>query len=78
MSKDCMLTTIDNPYDPFTEFNKWLAYDNSMGYDSCGLVARLTQTSVAFTEERQVEDIEAAIDRFLAIDPLKIYKKVTL
>ena len=73
-----MLTTIDNPYDPFTEFDKWYIFDSSKGYDSCGLVARLTQTSTAFTEEEQKRDIETAIDGFLEVDPLHIYKKVTI
>lgn len=78
MSTDCMLTTIDNPYDPFNEFDKWYTYDNSKGYDTCGLVARLSQTSSEFTEEVQQQEIEEAIDSFLEIDPLGIYKKVTI
>ena len=78
MSIDCMLTTIDNPYDPFTNFNEWYVFDTSKGYDTCGLVARLSHTSSEFSEDVQQKEIEEAIDSFLAIDPLGIYKKVTL
>ena len=28
------LTTIDNPFDPFTEFDQWILFDKDKGYDS--------------------------------------------
>ena len=76
MSRDVMLTTVDNPFDPFEDFDLWLSYDIEKGYDTCGLVARLTQTSSEFSEDRQMADIESAIDEFLAVDPIQHYKKV--
>lgn len=27
MAKKCMLTTIDNPFDPFEQFTSWLLFD---------------------------------------------------
>lgn len=71
-----MLTTVDNPYSPFDEFDKWLAYDVSHGYDCCGLVDRLTHVSNSFSESWNARDIESAIDEFVLIDPLKFYVKV--
>ena len=56
MARDIMLTTVDNPFNPFEEFDKWYNYDISKGYDTCGLVARLTQTSSEFPEENTVTD----------------------
>ena len=76
MSRDVMLTTVDKPFDPFEDFDLWLSYDIEKGYDTCGLVARLTQTSSEFSEDRQMADIESAIDEFLAVDPIQHYKKV--
>lgn len=76
MSRDVMLTTVDNPFNPFEEFDLWFAYDIEKGYDTCGLVARLTQTSSEFSEDRQMADIESAIDEFLVVDPIQHYKKV--
>lgn len=40
--KDFKLTTVDNPYSPFEDFEAWLAEDLAMGYDTLGLIARLS------------------------------------
>ena len=32
MEKECMLTTIDNPFDPFEQFDEWLMFDKQKGY----------------------------------------------
>ena len=37
----CMLTTIDNPYNPFTQFSKWFMFDTEKGYNSCGYLDRI-------------------------------------
>ena len=34
MSKVCMLTTVDNPFNPFKDFDSWLMFDNEKGYNS--------------------------------------------
>ena len=38
-------TTVDNPFDPFTQWDKWYAYDTRMGYDTCGTLARIMRPS---------------------------------
>ena len=30
----CMLTTFDNPYNPFDDFTKWWLWDVTHGYNS--------------------------------------------
>ena len=71
-----MLTTIDNPYDPFNDFTSWYMYDVEHGYNSCSYVARIAKTSEQFTEKENNEEIERAIDEIILHDFLNIYVKV--
>lgn len=72
-----MLTTIDNPYDPFTQFEKWYLYDVEKGYNSCAYLDRVSNTSDALTNVEYTEEIERAIDRIIELDFMNRYKKVT-
>jgi hypothetical protein len=71
-----MLTTMDNPYDPFTEFDEWLAYDESSGYFTIQYQARLTITSSELSDEDQDSAIESAIDEICRENINGMYKKV--
>lgn len=70
------ITTFDNPFDPFDNFDSWLMFDMDKGYNSCGLLDRFAKTSDALSEEENIEEIERAIDEIILYDPLNIYKKV--
>lgn len=74
---DSMLTTIDNPYDPFTQFDEWYAFDESKGYHTCGYLARIAKTSDELSEKDEALAIESAIDEIVKLNILGIYKKVT-
>lgn len=76
MNNECRLTTIDNPYDPFTQFNSWFLFDVEKGYNTCEYLARIAKTSDSFTEEENNEETEKAIDEIIKYDFLNIYKKV--
>jgi len=71
-----MLTTIDNPYDPFSQFDNWLAFDEGKGYFTCEYLARMTYTSDILTEEENAAEVERAIDDICKLNVLGIYKKV--
>ena len=77
MAKDCMLTTFDNPYDPFDQFTLWLMFDKEKGYDTCEYLARIVQLSDDLTEKEVDDETERAIDEIIKYDPFNIYKKVT-
>lgn len=76
MSRDVMLTTTDNPYDPFDDFDKWLSYDIEKGYNTCGLLALISKSSSELSDSMQVDEIEESIDNFIELDPLNRFVKV--
>lgn len=45
-----LLSTSDNPYSPFTEWEKWYLEDLHLGYDTCGLLARTTANAEDFND----------------------------
>ena len=76
METEVMLTTFDNPYDPFDEFVSWFLFDVSKGYYTCSLLARIARSSEEFSTVEEKEDTERAIDEIINHDFLNIYKKV--
>ena len=76
METKCMLTTVDNPYDPFTQFTEWFMYDVEKGYNTCGYLARIANTSDELTDQEVDQEIERAIDEIIKYDFMNIYKKV--
>jgi hypothetical protein len=72
-----MLTTLDNPYNPYTQFDEWYAYDNEQGYYTLNYLARIGKTSDDLSEEDEALAIEEAIDRIVSMNTLGIYIKVT-
>jgi len=65
-----MLTTIDNPFDPFEQFNQWYLFDMEKGYNTCAYLARITD------KNSDSEEVEEAIDEIIRNDFLNLYKKV--
>ncbi len=78
--KEIALTTIDNPYSPFSRFDSWYDFDTEKGYDCCGYIDRVltlnnVQTSY-LNEEEESKKIEEAIDQIVRDDPTGLYAKV--
>jgi len=74
----CMLTTFDNPYDPFEQFTSWFLFDVEKGYNTCSYLGRIARTSDQLSEEENELEIERAIDEIIKYDFRNIYKKVTM
>lgn len=72
----CMLTTFDNPFDPFDQFEEWFLFDVEKGYNSCGKIARIANFSEDMSDKEYLEETERAIDAIILYDPLNIYKKL--
>lgn len=60
MSKEIRITTVDNPYDPFTEWNEWYYYDLMMGYHTCERLATVAYTSENLSDAENMEAMEEA------------------
>ena len=74
---ESMLTTVDNPFNPFDEFDKWYAYDLHQGYHTPGLLDRVIVTSDSLSQVDQSLAIEQAIDEIVKENVLGIYRKVS-
>lgn len=71
------LTTIDNPFDVFDEYEKWLAYDQNVGHFTNELLGRVVYFSDDLSEVDQNLAVEQAIDEIVELDPFLKYKKVS-
>lgn len=72
-----MLTTFDNPYNPFTNFNEWFMFDVEKGYYTCSYLARIVNLTDDMTQKEEDAEIERAIDEIILYNPFNIYKKVS-
>ena len=77
MGNECMLTTFDNPFDPFEDFTSWFMFDIEKGYYSCNYLARIANLSDEMTQKERDAEIERAIDEIIFYDFRNIYKKVS-
>ena len=76
MSKQCRLTTIDNPFSPFDDFKNWFLFDEEHNYHTCSYLSRIARTSDSLSESENELENERAIDEILEHDFLGIYIKV--
>lgn len=76
MSRMTAISTKDNPYDPFDNFEQWMLFDVQKGYNSCGLLARIATYSDAMTDEEVQKETERAINEIVRLDLTDNYIKV--
>lgn len=74
---DVMLTTIDNPYNPFVQFDEWFAFDVQKGYNTCAYLARIANVSDELSEEEENYAIDEAINEIIRFNLSGKHKKVT-
>ena len=74
------LTTSDNPFDPYLQFDQWYAFDERNGYHSCQLLDRCAKLSNHLSIRNYNELMEQTIDSIISNVPLGVenvnYKKV--
>lgn len=70
-----MLTTFDNPFDPFEDFDRWWKQDMLLNHDCCGLLASTACVSDELGDEVNEKAIKEAMEKIVSDEPL-IYKIV--
>lgn len=71
-----MISTQDNPFNPFTQFKEWLSFDTAAGYHSLEYLARLTYSSEELSDADQQLATEQAIVRIVVDDVTDTYISV--
>jgi hypothetical protein len=73
---EAMLTTTDNPFNPFEEFDSWRAYDERVGHHTLSYLARIVVVSDELSDADYNAEIERAIDEIVDYNINGLYKKV--
>jgi len=75
--QESMLSTVDNPFDPFTQYDMWYAFDERLGYHSTLILGRVVKTSEELSDTDQSIAIEDAIDEIVKENVSGMHRKVT-
>lgn len=71
------VTTIDNPFNPFTQYESWYQFDLSKNYNTQNYLARIVLSSDELSEADQALALEQGVDEIIKENILGIYLKVT-
>ena len=76
-SEQAMLTTVDNPFSPFDQYEEWYEFDRSAGYHTPGLLARITKMSFNISDADQQVAIRQAMDEIVQYNVSGMHKLIT-
>ncbi len=72
-----MLTTKDNPWSPFTNFEEWYSWDISHGYYNSAYLARIANDSPELSPAQSQRAINDAIEEIIRYNLTGNYLRVT-
>lgn len=75
IKQEFKITTFDNPFSPFTQFDEWYTFDTQYGYDTIGLLSRMMMSSNQLSVDDQKRILENTIFDLVKMFP-NIYKIV--
>lgn len=74
--RDFAITTLDNMYNPFTQYERWSEYDREKQYNTEQWLAFFARSSPYLEEDELQEEEEHAARRLLEVNPFGIHVKV--
>ena len=63
-----LLTTIDNPYNPFVDFSSWYMFDCEKGHNTSARLARIANIDCEMTQKEIDEETERAMNLIAKYD----------
>lgn len=77
-----LLTTLDNPFNPFDDFTSWYMFDCEKGHNTSSRIARLAQIDSEMSQkevnEEQIRVMEFILKHDLEDKYVKIWEKQTV
>lgn len=67
------VTTTDNPFSPFTQFDDWNDFDVAHGYHTCCYIDRIANTSHELSEQDNEDEINRAVKDIVRLNVLGNY-----
>lgn len=82
MAEEVMLSTIDNPYNPFKNFDQWYAFDEMRARQEnrptcCSYLARVDYSSDEVSEAEQIQTMNDIIDEIVQLNISGKFIKLT-
>jgi hypothetical protein len=71
-----LLSTSDNPWNPWTHFKEWYAWDTQAGHHTLPYLARVTNSSSELSTQQQEIDVEVAIEEIIRLNVNGLYVAV--
>ena len=76
METKYMLTTLDNPFDPFNDFTSWYMFDCEKGHNTSSRLARIAEIDSEMTQKEVEEAMNRAMDLIVKYDFEDKYIKI--
>lgn len=71
------LSTVDNPYNPITQWDQWYQWDMDAKYNTCAYLARIARTSYQLSDAENDAEYKRAMQEIVDLDPFNRYILVT-
>lgn len=77
MENKCMLTTLDNPFNPFVDFSSWYMFDCEKNHNTSSRLARIANLDSEMTQQERDAEMDRAMNLIVKYDLEDLYIKGT-